>query len=252
MVPKGKVIIANLCNNDSRSDFLAVLSRNKQTRIEVITTILKTEIKIKELYFLKLKRLGYENIGFIHVLDNEFLDGDFNDWLSRTDIVCFMDDHPDIGHVLMHTTLWKPLQEKYFLDENFIIIGLNNGARPLAEMVMKRNGISSGLGFIPKCIMDIQQDNNNSLRKLIYHTIVNNECLGIKIPMGTLLIVDRGYYVYCQGEKPLLIFNARSVEKNSIEKVKMGMSIYAKNLKGQIVLQGGVFNMHSGEYQRIS
>ncbi|SHL15380.1 type 1 glutamine amidotransferase family protein [Chryseobacterium contaminans] len=251
MVPKGKVIIANLCNSDNRSDFSAVLSNNKQARIEVITTILKTEVKIKELYCSTFKKLGYENIGFMHIPDNEFLEGDFNNRLSHTDIVCFMDDHFDIVHILKHTLLWEPLQKKYFLDENFLVIGLNNGASSLAEMFVKRKGIGCGLGFIQNCIMDLEKDNSNSLKKLIYHTIINNKYLGIKIPAGTFLIVDKGCYVYCRGEKPLLIFNARSIEKSSIEKVKRGKSIYAKNLKGQILSQG-IFNMHSGEYQRIS
>lgn len=252
MVPKGRLIIANISNNESKPEFSKFISGTKPERIEVITTVLRSEINLKKEYCSVLRQLGYEDIGFIHMLDIDFLENDYHDRILKTNLVCFMDGHSDICHILKSTPIWKLLYEKYLLHDNFKIIGINKGASCLAEIIMRKKGVSKGLGFIPHCIIDTPLSGNTDSKELVYSTVINNECLGIRIPMQTLLIVESGCNLYCMGERPLLIFNARSIERNSIEKVKKGSSVYAKNLKGYILSQGGTFNLHVDRVPTLS
>lgn len=244
MVPKGRLIIANISSNQSKPEFSQFISGYKPERIEIITTVLRSETHLQEEYCSMLRKLGYEDIGLIHMLDIDFLESNYYDRIMKTNLVCFMDGHSDICHILKCTSIWTLLYEKYLLYENFKIMGINKGASCLAEIIMRKKGVSKGLGLVPHCIIDTAVNGNTSSKELVYSTVINNECLGIRIPLETLLIVERGCDVYCMGEMPLSIFNARSIERNYIEKVKKGGSVYVKNLKGYILSQGGTFNLH--------
>ncbi|WP_312285946.1 hypothetical protein [Chryseobacterium gleum] len=189
MVPKGRLIIANISSNQSKLEFSQIISGNKTERIEIITTVLRNENYLQEEYCSMLRKLGYKDIGFIHMHDIDFLESDYYDRILKTNLVFFMDGHSDICHMLKYTSIWKLLYEKYLLCENFKIIGINKGAGCLAEIIMKKKGVSNGLGFVPRGIIDTMVSGNTNSKELVYNTVINNECLGIRIPMETLLIV---------------------------------------------------------------
>lgn len=255
MIPKGRlVIIGGSQAGDLRTEkpcsphfsceeIFQLISKNTSNRIELISSS-KSSI---EKYSGLLVEAGYSNFDYIHIHENQPLNENFHERLSKADTIFFLDDIPDIREMLNSSSILDLLYRKFLLESNFTIAGIGAGGMCLSKLIIKNDGTGEGLGFVNNCIIDTQFDYKSRFKSLVRTVILNNDCLGLGLTEGMVLIIEQGSDVYCKGKGSVMLVNARNVSKDRIKAVEKGSSIFVKNLKGHILTDGSRLNLMNAE-----
>jgi len=253
MIPKGRLIITGdrqvadpeePCRQHlSFEEIFQLISKNTSDCIELISTSENSINKYSEM----LLNLGYSNFDSIHIHEFQPLGDNFHERLSKANVVVFLDNIPEVMEMLNGSSILDLLYRKYLLESNFTIAGIGNGGMCISKLIIKKDGTSVGLGFINNCIIDTQFDYKTRFKTLVRTVISNNDCLGLGLTEGMVLIIEQGSHVYCKGKGSVMLVNARNVSKDNIKAVEKGASIFVKNLKGHILMDGSRLNLINGE-----
>lgn len=258
MVPKGRLIM--LSNTDRNTehkkekedqqfflcDILETLKVDHRTPLEFLVTK-DDQHQIIKIYSEKLLKAGYHNFNFLH-LNGEHKNTEMISFrLARARTVILMDHPSDICRIMQNSPALRILYKKYFLEEDFIIIGINAGAICIPGAFMHESGVVNGLGFINKCIIDTEFDYKTRFRKLIKTILFNKECFGLGLGENTALIVEEGIKATCRGRGPVMLIDARNVTNLNTKEFTRKKTLFVKNLKGHILTDGSILNLNSGE-----
>ncbi|MDQ0595094.1 cyanophycinase [Chryseobacterium ginsenosidimutans] len=254
MTPKGRIIIIRSTDTDTTdeaehrsashhfpSKIFALLSEEKNARIEIITTSKDSTENCRKPYAELLEKDGYSNIGFIDIGKQD--PDDYYSRISEAKVVMFDDNEQQICERLKNSAILKLLNKKYLHEDNFTVVGINTGAMCLS--VLNDTGtINPGLGFINNCIIDTKFMHGERCKNLVKATIYHNECLGLGLKNGMALIIEKGYKAICLGNSSVMVVNAKDVKNKRLTR---GSSVYKKNLKGHILTEGSVLNLLNGD-----
>ncbi len=237
---------SSLCNIASR-EALKLLVKEKDDRIEIITASSSKDLQ-KE-YHKALTEVGYHNFDFLCVDIEEHKLPDENLYarrLAKARTVFFAGDRSEVYTALKNTAITDFLRNKYLHEDHFTLAGINAGAMYISDMMMNGFNLLPGLGFINNCIVDTQFVHRTRFEKLAHAVILHREYLGVGLGEGTALIIEEGYRAFCKGSGTVMVINAKDVKKYNVESVKKGRSVYVKNLKGHILIDGCTINLSNG------
>jgi cyanophycinase len=218
-----------------------LLPEQRNTRIEIIISGSGSEYREK--YSAAWQRLGYSNLGFIHIQQEDH----FNDYYARifqAKVIVFADEDPKSCELLKKSEILKLLHNKYLHEEDFTIIGMNASSMYIPELLVNEKGICQGLGFIRNCIIDTKFNNGTRFKNLVRTIILQPQCLGVGLNNGMILVIEKGYKASCYGSSTIMMVNARNVNK---KKIRKRTSVFMKNLKGHILTDGSVINLCNGD-----
>ncbi|SHE42036.1 Type 1 glutamine amidotransferase-like domain-containing protein [Chryseobacterium takakiae] len=259
MVPKGRLIMIRNTDNpvpekdkETNGSFFLheifqILSSSKDASIELITTASDQEKQVEKKYAEGLIAAGYPNFNFLYLSKEQNDDEQLSSRLSRAQIVIFTDEHSEICGILKESTILKLLYRKYLLEEHFTIVGINVGAMCISGIFMNDSGVIDGLGFINTCIIDTRFDHKTRFKNLIKNVILNNEYFGLGLSENTALIIEEGSKAICKGSGSVMLVNARNVKKFNPKDFDKGKTMFVKNLKGHILVDGCTLNLKNGE-----
>lgn len=224
-----------------------LLSGNKDAAIEIITTRSDQEERIEEKYADELMAAGYHNFNFLYPDKEQQNDEQFSSRLSKAKVVIFTDEQPELCEILRGSTILKLLYRKYLLEDDFTVVGINVGAMCISGIFMNDSGVIDGLGFINTCIIDSRFDHKTRFKNLIKNVILNNEYFGLGLNENTALIIEEGTKAICKGSGSVMLVNARNVKKFNAKDFDKGKTMFVKNLKGHILVDGCMLNLKNGE-----
>lgn len=276
MIPKGQLIIigGHEDKGETPGESLVIQPKKKsKTHFEILgTLILKIprvhhiiEIiasassipeEMQELYINSYKNVGFTNVGFIRVENEEdacdpvsikrvqnahavfFTGGDQNKLILR----------------LANTEILTAIKNKYYSDKNFIVGGTSAGAMAIPEIIIGGGiirealykediKISKGLGLISNVLVDTHFVKRGRFARLAHAVVLNPSCLGIGLEEDTALLISDGSQAKCIGSGMVILIDGSKINATNINNVDNDTPIVVENLIVSIIAEGSVFTL---------
>jgi cyanophycinase len=264
--PKGRLVFIN-CNewmdytteSENRLESLELLSfitDRKNDRIEIITSDCNSYVRFRKFYKQTLFRLGFTNFDSIHLNIDNLSNMEVLSRLRAAQVVLFVGNQSQLYFLVKDTQIFNVLHEKYRNEDRFTIAGVCKGALcipgkmisncPYENTPRKCLELQQGLGFLNNCIVDTQYSQKISYNKLAYTVVKHHDLLGIGLGSGTVLIVQNGFVGVCKGDGTIMLVNARETKRVRKNFRNPNRSFYESNLKGLVMIDGSIVNLHSG------
>ncbi|MBT2620115.1 Type 1 glutamine amidotransferase-like domain-containing protein [Chryseobacterium sp. ISL-6] len=261
MVPQGRLLIIgdrqfnhssdkidNKNYNFPSREILDLLSKIKTDRIEIITPVCFPESFIEDCSNI-LYEMGYTNFDFLPI-NNGLTDEKYLQRFSDAQTIFFIGDQTKTYNILKSSGIIKVLYRKYIFEDTFTVAGMSLGAMCIPGIMIHENinnnfELIPGLGFLNNCIVDTQFVHKTRFKKLVHTIIQNRDFLGLGLGENTALMIEKGCLASCRGTGTVMMINAKNVIPDS--NLSNDKSIFLKNLKGRILVEGCTINLNSGE-----
>lgn len=271
ITPKGKLLIIGGAEDkvDERPDIIEqmkeftryeilseLLPYYTNKKIEIVTTGSEVQDKVKKTYQKVFHELGYSNLGFIPIKERR--DASKKNYLARAEeagVVFFTGgDQFRLSTIIGGTPFADIIKSRYLSDEEFIVAGTSAGAMVMSSVMIMGGGLtealmyrnlrtSSGLGFLPSCIIDTHFIRRGRFGRLAHAIIMNPEQLGIGLGEDTALIIKNGTEAECRGSGMVVIIDGRHINQTNITTVQEGEAVYVDNLKVHLLIKGCHFSI---------
>ena len=266
MRPKGKLLIIGGAEDKvgeppdikeqmkefTRYEILSeLLPHEKDRKIEIITTGSEVQDEVKKTYQKVFHEIGFSNLGFIPI--KERIEAHKKNYLTRVEeaaVIFFTGgDQFRLSTILGGTPIVDIIKRRYLEEHNFIVAGTSAGAMvmssvmitsgDLTEALIYRNlTTSSGLGFLPSCIIDTHFIKRGRFGRLAHAIIMNPEQLGIGLGEDTALIIKNGSDAECSGSGMVVIVDGRYINQTNINNIDEGEPVFVENLKVHLLVKG--------------
>lgn len=258
MNPKGKIIVLGhdivqefdeggtlISERIRNKQLLTFLPAKKEARIEIITSPSENSEESLKACCDALIEKGHTNFGIINT-EKADVENSYYSRILKGNTIILIGSPSEIYSFFSANSFTELLHNKYVTDENFTLVGINTAAMALSDLMMSKKDTETGFGFIKKCIINTAFENRSDSKKLIKTVLSHQDCLGLAVYGGMSLIIEKGYKALCKGTGSAMIINAREVSAKSIKPFKRGASLFVKNLKGQVLVDGSAINLRTG------
>lgn len=271
MIPKGKLLIIGGAEDKvgqppdiieqmkefTRYEILSELvPHSKNKKIEMVTTGSEVQDEVKKTYQKVFHELGYSNIGFIPIKErDETLKKNYLSRAEEAGVIFFTGgDQFRLSTILGGTPFVDVIRARYMEDDDFIVAGTSAGAMVMSSVMIMGGGMtealmyrnlhtSSGLGFLPSCIIDTHFIKRGRFGRLAHAIIMNPEQLGIGLGEDTALIIKNGSEAECRGSGMVVIIDGRNINQTNITTVEEGEAVFVENLKVDLLVKGCHFSL---------
>lgn len=258
MYPKGKLILLGqlidtqyndngelvVKQNHGRSLF-SCISLKKEAHIEIITSLPSSDESLK-VCCDTISEKGHTNYGIISMHKECNYNNGYYSRIVEADLIILLGNQSEIHTFLSKNSIGELLHNKYMTDEKFILIGIHTAAMALSDEMISKKCTEKGLGFVKECVIYTPTEEQPDYKKLIKSILTQRNYLGLSIRGGMSVIIEKGYQAVCKGKGSAMIINARAVTAKSMKPFIRGASIYVKNLKGQILVDGSAVDLRTG------
>jgi len=233
-----------------------LLPDSKSKKIEIVTTGSEVQEEVKKTYQKVFRELGYSNIGFIPIKQrSEALRKNYLARAEEAGAIFFTGgDQFRLSTILGGTTFIDIIKKRYMDDSDFIVAGTSAGAMAMSSVMIMGGGLrealvyrnlqtSSGLGFMPSCIIDTHFIKRGRFGRLAHAIIMNPEQLGIGLGEDTALIIKNGSEAECRGSGMVVIIDGKHIKQTNITTVKEGEPVFVENLKVHLLVKGCHFSI---------
>lgn len=275
MMPKGKLLIIGGAEDKvgeppdiieqmkefTRYEILSeLLPHSKNKKIEIVTTGSEVQEEVKKTYQKVFHELGWSNLGFIPI--KERIETNKKNYLARAEeagVIFFTGgDQFRLSTILGGTTFVDIIKSRYLNDDDFIVAGTSAGAMVMSSVMIMGGGLtealmyrnlntSSGLGFLPSCIIDTHFIKRGRFGRLAHAIIMNPEQLGVGLGEDTALIIKNGTEAECRGSGMVVIIDGRHINQTNITSVQEGEPVFVENLKVHLLVKGCHFSLEKRE-----
>lgn len=233
-----------------------LLPTSGDKKIEIITTGSEVHHKVKKVYQKVFREIGYHNVDFMPIKEKE--ECRHKMYLQRAEdagaIFFTGGDQFRLSTILGGTPFVDLIKKRYWEDESFTIAGTSAGAMVMSSVMIMGGGLtealiyrnlqtSSGLGFLPSCIIDTHFIKRGRFGRLAHAIIMNPEQLGIGLGEDTALIIRNGTETECRGSGMVVIIDGRLIKQTNITTVTEGEAVFVENLKVHLLVKGCRFSM---------
>ncbi len=280
-IPKGKLIAiggnedkGTYPNPKSRKKYyldffeLGILRRflseipAKNPVIEVITTasLIPEEVGVR--YESALGILGCENIGLMHIRNEEDAHKpEYIERIRRADGVMFSGgDQSRLTRMFCDTEILSILKERY-MKEEFVIAGTSAGAMAMSEIMIKGGSateslvrgsvkISHGLGFISGVIIDSHFVIRGRFGRLMEAVVTHPKTIGIGLGEDTGVLITEGHKIETIGSNLVVIVDGHSVGYTNVHHVDKGRPVAIENMVMHVLAKGNVYNIQTREFYK--
>ncbi|WP_242604443.1 cyanophycinase [Legionella gresilensis] len=241
----------------SRYEILSELLSDCRTKhVEVVTTGSEVQDEVKSSYKRVFQEMGYNKVGFLPITErHEARKKEYLDRVYKARAIFFTGgDQFRISTILGGTPIVEIIKQRYLEDDDFIVAGTSAGAMVMSSVMITSGGLteallyrnlatSSGLGFLPTCIIDTHFIKRGRFGRLAHAIIMNPEQLGIGLGEDTALIIKNGTDAECRGSGMVVIIDGRYINQTNITKVKEGQAVYVEDLKVHLLVKGCHFSL---------
>jgi len=256
MYPKGKIIISGHTITQEYDETGAVVKRSiatnhlfqlisheKEHRIEIVSSASKDCEELLKACCESLLQSKHTHFGIINI---NKADDEYNSRICNANTIILIGEPSEIYSFFCAGFLTELVYSTYLTDENFTLIGINTAAMALSDLMIGTKKAEAGLGLIKNCFINLPFGNHSDFKKLIKTVLSHQNYLGVNINGDMSITIERGFKTLCKGTGSVMIINAREVSSKSLKPFKRGASLYVKNLKGQILVDGSRVDLRTG------
>lgn len=228
--------------------------RNKEHRIEVITTASEEPHEMGKKYKAAFEKAQISDVGILHISSREEArKPEVINRVQQASAIFFSGgDQFRLSAILGSTEVADIIIKKYDRDSGFIVGGTSAGAMAMSAIMIYRGDstkallkgevqITSGLGLIEHCIIDTHFINRGRFGRLAEAVIMNPSCIGFGLGEDTALIIRNGNEADCRGSGMVVVIDGQDLAHTNIVYVENGTPVCAENLKVHILTKGNGF-----------
>lgn len=273
-IPKGKLFIIGGAEDMGENDS-SIMRRNKdskgleilmelvpkkkisgKTYIEIITSASLVPDEVNKSYTRAFKKAGFDKAGFMYVGNNlQAHNPKFIKRINKAHVVFFSGGNQfRLATILGGTDILDAIKQRYLEDKNFIVAGTSAGAMALSEIMIlegenneavlnKTLRMSSGLGFIDRCIIDTHFTKRGRFGRLTQTVLMNPTCIGIGVGEDTSLLIKEGRNAECIGSGMVIIIDGYDIGHSNITFAEKDEALSVENLRVHILSSGNGFNL---------
>lgn len=230
-------------------------SKDKLSRIEIITTASSIPEKVGEEYLKAFRQLEVTDVDVLNIKTREEANSPENtERLKNADAVIFTGgDQLRLTSIFGGTSFHTILLEKYE-NENFVIAGTSAGAAASSNNMIYQGSsreallkgevkITAGLGFINNVIIDTHFVQRGRIGRLLYACASNPVCLGIGLGEDTGLLITDGKDMKAIGSGLVILVDGTNMRDTNITDVEMGSPVSIENLIVHVMALGDHFDL---------
>lgn len=239
---------------------LKELRKDKESRIEVITSASMIPEEVGENYIDAFAKLGALNIGVMHIKKREdCLNPDYIERIKNCDGVMFTGGNQlRLSMIFGGTEILSILHERY-LHEDFVIAGTSAGAMAMSNTMIYQGSstesllkgevkITTGLGFLHNVIIDSHFVKRGRFGRLAQAVAGNPGCIGIGLGEDTGVLVTKGNNMEAIGSGLILIFDGHNIKHSNIADVEEGTPLSIENMIVHVMAKGNHFHIKQRKF----
>lgn len=232
-------------------------ARDKDSRIEIVTTASNIPEKVGEEYIRAYQQLDVTNIGVLNIKTREEANADANTQrLKDADVVIFTGgDQLRLSSIFGGTAFHHLLLDKYENTE-IVIAGTSAGAAASSNNMIYQGSsqeallkgevkITGGLGLINNVIIDTHFVQRGRIGRLLYACASNPINLGIGLGEDTGLVITNGQTMEAIGSGLIILVDGTHMRNTNITDVEMGEPVSIDNLAVHVMAIGDTFDLRS-------
>jgi cyanophycinase len=223
---------------------------NGHGRIEVITTGSKKPEEVKKTYQKAFRKIGYANLGFMHIEDKmQARDAKNVARLEKAAAVFFGGgDQFRISTIMGGTAMACMLTDKYEGEKDFVVAGTSAGAMVMSKIMIAEGGTqealldsdlktASGFGLLENCIVDTHFIKRGRFGRLAHAVMINPGQLGIGLGEDTALIIKDGDQAECRGSGMVVIIDGQDIGQTNITIAPERTPVFVENLRVHLLVE---------------
>lgn len=232
-------------------------ARDKESRIEIVTTASNIPEKVGEEYIRAYQQLDVTNIGVLNIKTREEANAEANTQrLKDADVVIFTGgDQLRLSSIFGGTAFHHLLLDKYENTE-IVIAGTSAGAAASSNNMIYQGSsqeallkgevkITGGLGLINNVIIDTHFVQRGRIGRLLYACASNPINLGIGLGEDTGLVITNGQTMEAIGSGLIILVDGTHMRNTNITDVEMGEPVSIDNLAVHVMAIGDTFDLRS-------
>ncbi len=230
-------------------------SGGKDAMIVVIPTASSIPDDVIGNYLKAFKKLKCTNVHILDIRKREQSEEEASiDLVKRADCIMFSGgDQSKITSKIGGTVIHKILLERY-QNERIVIAGTSAGAMCMSrEMISGGSssqsffkgavGMSKGMGFIPKLIIDSHFISRGRFGRLAEAVARNPKLIGVGLAEDTGLVIKNCNDFEVIGSGMVILFDPNKLQHNNIEILEEGTPMTLTNLTTHVLANGDRFNI---------
>ena len=224
-------------------------------KIVVIPTASSIPDEVINNYILAFTKLGCVDVNILDIRKREQSEERENiELISKADCIMFSGgDQSKITKFIGGTTIHKILLQRFQTDQ-IVIAGTSAGAMCMSEEMITGGsssqsffkgsvGMSKGMGFIPKLIIDSHFITRGRFGRLAEAVAKHPTLIGIGLAEDTGLVIKNCNDFEVIGSGMIILFDPNRLQHNNIEILEEGTPMTLTNLTTHVLANGDRFNI---------
>ncbi len=224
-------------------------------KIVVIPTASSIPDEVINNYILAFTKLGCVDVNILDIRKREQSEERENiELISKADCIMFSGgDQSKITKFIGGTTIHKILLQRFQTDQ-IVIAGTSAGAMCMSEEMITGGsssqsffkgavGMSKGMGFIPKLIIDSHFITRGRFGRLAEAVAKHPTLIGIGLAEDTGLVIKNCNDFEVIGSGMIILFDPNKLQHNNIEILEEGTPMTLTNLTTHVLANGDRFNI---------
>lgn len=234
-------------------NIVALVPKNEEPRVEVITTASMIPDEVAENYKQAFQKLNCDNVGHLRIRNREdTLNPDFLERIKSCNCIMFSGGNQlRLSSIFGGTEMLEIIRQRY-VEEPFIIAGTSAGAMAMSNTMIYEGSadkahlkgevkITTGLGFMQNVVIDTHFDKRGRFNRLAQAVAAQPGALGIGLGEDTGVIVTNGVELKVIGSGSVVIIDGKFIDYNNIADVAFGEPISIENIVVHMMSKGDHF-----------
>jgi cyanophycinase len=236
------------------------MRKQKDSRIEVITSASSIPDEVGANYFYAFQKVGCNDVGVMHIKNREDANRpEFLERIKKCDGVMMTGGNQlRLSTIFGGTQFLKVLHER-LEKEDFVIAGTSAGAMAMSNTMIYQGSsagalikgevkITTGLAFIKDVIIDSHFDKRGRFGRLAQAVASNPSCVGIGLGEDTGVLITDNNHLEAIGSGLVVIVDGHDIHHSNIADLAEGSPISIENLIVHVMTRGNAYDLRERKF----
>lgn len=234
--------------------------KQKDSRIEVITSASSIPNEVGDNYYWAFNKIGCNNIGLMHIRNrDEAQNPEILERIRNCDgIMMTGGNQMRLSTIFGGTQFLKILHER-MIHEDIVVAGTSAGAMAMSNTMIYQGSsagalikgevkITTGLAFIKDVIIDSHFDKRGRFGRLAQAVASNPSCIGIGLGEDTGVLITDHNHLEAIGSGLVVIVDGHDIHHSNIADLAEGSPISIENLIVHVMTRGNAYDLRDRKF----
>lgn len=236
------------------------MRKQKDSRIEVITSASSIPEEVGTNYYYAFQKVGCNNVGVMHIRNREDVNKpEYMERIKNCDGVMMTGGNQlRLSTIFGGTQFLKTLHER-LANEEFVIAGTSAGAMAMSNTMIYQGSsagalikgevkITTGLAFIKDVIIDSHFDKRGRFGRLAQAVSSNPSCIGIGLGEDTGVLITDNNHLEAIGSGLVVVVDGHDIHHSNIADLAEGSPISIENLIVHVMTRGNAYDLRERKF----